>query len=47
MLECYRKCHDIGALAMVHAENGDVIDRVCALTGPQCVQRFGGEADFT
>ena len=28
MLECYRHCAAIGAQAMVHAENGHIIDRL-------------------
>jgi dihydroorotase-like cyclic amidohydrolase len=28
MYECYKKCAEIGALAMVHAENGDLIAKV-------------------
>ena len=27
MLECYRHCAQIGGQAMVHAENGHIIDR--------------------
>ena len=29
LYDVYKKCKEIGALAMMHAENGDVIAHVC------------------
>ena len=31
LLESFKQCKEVGALAQVHAENGDIIKEVCQL----------------
>lgn len=41
MIKMFKKCKELGALAMVHAENGDLVDECCkkiqsyGITGPE------------
>ncbi|KAG5136940.1 hypothetical protein JHK82_021671 [Glycine max] len=35
LLEGFKKCKSLGALAMVHAENGDAVDEELGITGPE------------
>ena len=46
MYHIYSKCKDIGALAMVHAENGDLIHEVLMLLQVHVLQPVVDPARF-